>query len=356
MNRAELLAQRLATQRLTADPADPVEVVRESLAVQSQDAPMARWSIGMRSATDGSALSGAVDRGSIVRTHLLRPTWHYVVPEDLRWLLALSAERIERSMGARHRQLCITDVIVDSAFDVLRQAINDSGPLTRRQLHPLLPPTGFPEQGQVVAHLLMLAEIRGLIISGPTANGQHTYVLMDGLVPPVPHRPREDLVRDLVARFFAGHGPASLRDLTRWATVTLTEARAAVADLDLSSAKVDGVELWWDPAAVLPETRPRRAHLLPTFDEATLSYLAPTWERSPGHPKGDQPPSYARVGGGVVICDLAEVGLWQRRAGGATTRVTLDLSPRVSSAQRAAILAEAERLAAFEGRPLELVD
>lgn len=354
MDRTSLLTQRLATQRLTADPVDPVRVVSEALAVQAQDAPMARWSIGMRSAVDDDVIARAVDQGRLVRTHVLRPTWHYVRPEDLRWLLALSAARIERSMGARHRQLRITEPVLDEAFAVLRGVLTEQGPLTRRQLHPLLPTTGFPEQGQVVGHLLMVAELRELIVSGPSADGQHTYVLMDGLVPATPERPREDLVRELAARFFAGHGPASVRELTRWAAVTQAEVRAALGELGLSSATVEGVELWWDPAAEAAETRPRRAHLLPTFDEATLSYLAPSWERVPGHPKGSQPPTYARVGGGVVICDLAEVGLWQRRAAGATTRVTLDLSPSVSSDQRAAILAEARRLADFEGRPLEL--
>lgn len=278
MERRALLAQRLATQRLTAAPTDPVRVVGEALAVQSQDAPMARWSIGMRSGTLGSRVAAAVDEGRIVRTHVLRPTWHYVLPADLRWLLALSAERIERSMGARHRQLRITGTVIERAFAVIRTAISAQGPLTRRQLHPLLPTTGFPEQGQVVGHLLMLAELRGLVVSGPSAGGQHTYVLFDDVVPPAPPRPREDVVRELAARFFAGHGPASVRELTRWAAVTQAETRRA---LD---------------------------------------------------------------------------GLWQRRATGATTRVTLDLSPAVSGAQREAIVAEAQRLADFEGRPLDLAD
>lgn len=354
MDRTTLLAQRLVTQRLTAAPADPVRVVGEALAVQSQDAPMARWSIGMRSAADDGVVSRAVDEGRLVRTHVLRPTWHYVLPEDLRWLLALSAARIERSMGARHRQLRITEAVLERASAVLRETLTAQGPLTRRQLHPLLPTTGFPEQGQVVGHLLLVAELRELIVSGPSADGQHTYVLMDDLIPTVPERTREDLVRDLTARFFAGHGPASVKELTRWAAVTQAEVRSALGDLGLSSATVDGVELWWDPATVSEGTRPRRAHLLPTFDEATLTYLAPSWERVPGHPKGDRPPTYARVGGGVVICDLAEVGLWQRRATGATTRVSLDLSPSVTARQRKAIVAEAQRLADFEGRPLEL--
>lgn len=358
-----LLAQRLATQHLTSAPVEPVAVVRDAVAVQSQDAPLARWSIGMRSGCDDSAVRAAIDAGRLLRTHVLRPTWHYVVPEDLRWLLALSGERIVRAMAARHRQLGITEAVLERAFAVLADVLAGGSALTRKQLHPLLPTTAFPAQGQVVAHLLMCAELRGLVCSGPLAGQEHTYALLDDIVPLGPQRDRgrsrEDLVRELTGRFFAGHGPATPRELARWASVTRTEVRAALADLELASTTVEGVELWWDPDAVPAEQDPaegaRRAFLLSTFDEAILTYLTPSYPRLEAHPWGDRPPTYAQGGGGAVICDLLEVGVWRRRTSRTTTRVQLDLSPAVSAEQREAIAVEAARLAAFEGRELELV-
>ena len=357
-----LLAQRLATQHLTSAPVEPVTVVRDAVAVQSQDAHLARWAIGMRSASDDTVVRAAIDEGRLLRTHVLRPTWHYVVPEDLRWLLALSGERIVRSLGARHRQVGLTEAVLERAFTVLADALA-GGAQTRGQLHPLLPSTAFPAQGQVVAHLLLVAELRGLICSGPLAGEEHTYALLDDVVPlgqeSDRESSREDMVRELTGRFFAGHGPATPRELARWAAVAQTEVRAALADLDLASAVVEGVELWWDPATVPAEPDraegARRALLLSTFDEAILTYLSPSYPRLDEHPWGDRPPTYAQVGGGAVICDLLEVGVWKRRTSRTSTRVQLDLSPVVTADQRAAIAVEAARLAAFEGRELELV-
>lgn len=354
-----LLAQRLASQHLTSTPVAPLRVVRDAVAVQAQDAPMARWSIGMRSGSGATAVRTVIDSGRLVRTHVLRPTWHYVLAEDLRWLLALTHERVERSMGARRRQLGIDDAVVGQAFAVLSDALAGGRHLTRRQLHPLLPTTPFPARGQVVGHLLLLAELRGLVCSGPLAGDEHTYVLLDDVVPAAPEPRREDMVLELTRRFFAGHGPASVRELARWAAVTQAEVRAALAGLDLVRTTIDGVDLWWDPAAVPAGGRtpagPGRAFLLPSFDEAILTYLPPTYSRLAGHPLGDRPPTYAQVGGGAVICDLRDVGVWKRRTVRSTTRVQLDLSPAVTADQHDAIAAEAARLADFEGRRLELV-
>lgn len=351
-----LLAQRLATQHLTSEPVEPVTVVRDAVAVQSQDAHLARWAIGMRSACDDTVVRAAIDAGRLLRTHVLRPTWHYVVSEDLRWLLALSGERIVRSLGARHREVGITEAVLERAFAVLADVLAGGAALTRRQLHSLLPTTAFPAQGQVVAHLLLVAELRGLICSGPLAGEEHTYALLDDMVPVGRQRRREDMVRELTGRFFAGHGPATPRELARWAAVTQTEVRAALADLDLASTVVEGVELWWDRATVPAEADgARRAFLLSTFDEAILTYLSPSYLRLDEHPWGDRPPTYAQVGGGAVVCDLLEVGVWKRRTSRTTTRVEIDLSPAVTADQRDVIAVEAARLAAFEGRELELV-
>lgn len=401
MDLDDLLARRLATQHLTGAPVDPLVVVRDAVAVQAQDAPLARWGIGMRSGQDDVAVRALLAAGRLVRTHVLRPTWHYVLPEDLRWLLALSQERIERSLAARHRQVGITEALLDRAFAEISEALAGGAALTRKQLHPLLPTSGYPAQGELVGHLLMVAELRGLICSGPPAGPQHTYVLLDEVVPAAPVPPREEMVRELTRRFLAGHGPATPRELARWAPVTQTEARAAMADLDLASAEVGDVRVWWDPTVrsaphdggtrrsadfededpededpedpedrargrrdvIAGSTHPavtsrnpgaRRALLLGVFDEAFLTYLAPSYPRTPGHPWGDRPPSAAPSGGGPVICDLREVGVWKRRhVRAGTTRVELDLSPVVTADQREAIAAEAARLARFEGRELE---
>ena len=114
MDLEAVLAQRLATQGLTTSAyADVPAVVRTLLAVQAQDAPLARWSLAMRAGrpTD-ETVCGMLDSGAVLRTHVLRPTWHFVAAEDLRWLLSLTSPKVLSGMAARHRLLGLDEPAV----------------------------------------------------------------------------------------------------------------------------------------------------------------------------------------------------------------------------------------------------
>lgn len=344
-----VLTRRLATQRLTGQCAPVASYVGQALAVQSQDPGTARWSIGMRADCGHAQVCRAIDDGQIVRTHVLRPTWHYVHRDDLRWLQRLTGPKLARSMPARHRQLGLTPEVVDAALGALQRELGGGEQLTRKQLHPLMPVTGAPP-GQVVGHLLMLAEAHGLICSGRLINGEHSYALVDDWLPAESATfDAERATRELVWRFFSGHGPASVKDLARWCNLTVTQIKAALADLDLANMAVDGVELWFDPDQVASPNgeRQRRAFLLPTFDEVFLSYLKPNFPRSQGNPHGDRPAPFNEAGGGLVVVDLHDVGTWKRNVRNGQLTVRLDIDPDLDEIARAALAAECARLATF---------
>jgi hypothetical protein len=108
--RDRVVQRRLATQRLTSSPlGSPGEVVRMLTCVQAQDAPLSRFSLGLRCAADDAAVRRSIDAVDIVRTHILRPTWHYVAAEDLRWILSLTSAKVESAMAPRHRRLGLDD-------------------------------------------------------------------------------------------------------------------------------------------------------------------------------------------------------------------------------------------------------
>jgi hypothetical protein len=353
MNRTEVLAARLATQRLSGPPAaNPTQAVSELLCVQSQDAPIARAMIAQRceGGTEAGVLA-AIAAADIVRTHVLRPTWHYVAAADLRWLLELTSPKVESGMGARHRQLGLVEPRVSAALEVVAARLGGRQFANRTVLGATLADAGLlaPEDplfGQQVGHVLLLAELRGLICSAPIDLAEHRYALLEEVVPATPVRSREDAVTELVSRFVAGHGPVALSDLMRWAKVTLGEARAAVAGLGDSVERlvVDGEELWHSPASALPTTRPQAAWLVSTFDEVLLSYRKVPWPRSAGHPLGDDPTWFSESGGGVVLCGLEDVGAWKRvrDRGGASIRLSVDET--LSRAARSGIDAAVERL------------
>lgn len=182
----DVIAHRLRTQRLTSEPCtDPAEVVRLLTCMQAQDAPLARFSIGLRTADcRDTSVRRAIDEGRILRTHILRPTWHFVAPEDLRWILALTSTKVESSMAARHRQMGFDTAAVDRGLAALERVLGGRRYLTRRQLAPELGDDGSAWTGEQLGHLLMIAELRGLVCSGPLDGDSHTYGLVDELVAP----------------------------------------------------------------------------------------------------------------------------------------------------------------------------
>lgn len=358
-----VVGRRLATQRLTAAPlADPVDVVRLLLCVQAQDAPLARYSLGLRVAqSDDVSVRSAFDNGRLVRTHILRPTWHFVAAEDLRWILALTSDKVTASLSSRNRQLGIDPQMIERAHDELLAMLARRTFKTAAEISERFASMGLPERGELVRHLLLLAELRGLVCSGQPQGSVHAYGLVDEVIAPMPPVERDAATRQLVHRFFAGHGPASEHDLRRWTSLTLKEIRAALAELDdvLETETCDGSILWFDPAAVKTNPPRRRAALLPTFDEAYLPYQSVGVARSPGHPRGEQPHAFAEAGGGVVIVDRHDAGWWNRtNRGNKAMTIRLGLATSLDTEQRRLIETEAAELAAFFDRDasIELVD
>jgi len=353
-----VVAQRLRTQRLTSAPlataADAVELLT---CVQAQERDHAFFSLALRSGdSTREAVSAGFDRGEFVRTHILRPTWHFVRPEDLRWILALTSPRVESSMAAMLRGLGLDETrAIDRGLHLLRELLTGRRYLTRTQIGTEFAArgSGLPQPGGPLGHLLMIAELRGIICSGPLTSVHHTYALVDELVPPTPKLDRDEAVRTLAHRFFAGHGPASVADFTRWSSLPARETRQALHDLDnlLDCVAVDGVEHWFDPTAVPRPGRATAAWLLPVYDEAVLTYRATSFAPASGHPYADRPdPFWA-----PVIHGHHNVGLWKRSIGRGRVTVETRLATSLVAPARGDVEAAAARLADFLGLRLDYI-
>ncbi|GAB3712508.1 winged helix DNA-binding domain-containing protein [Mariniluteicoccus flavus] len=355
MDLEELLGRRLAAQGLTGPPrASAVEVVRRTLGVQAQDPPLGRFSLGLRTGLGDSDVLAELATGEVVRTHVLRPTWHWVPREDLHWLLDLTAPRGPAGSTARHRQLGIDEDVRERAYAVLAQELAGGNHLTRKEIGPLLPTTDFPEHGQVVTHLLHVAEQDAFVVSGtPREGGEHTYALGSEVLPERVEVPREAAIERLVTRFVTGHGPTAEKDLKRWCTLPLTPMRAVLRSGRFEQTVVDGVEVWFDASG--PDFGVEGAWLLPTFDEAFLSHNAPRFTRAAGHRLDQQHVNPAEAGGGVVIVDGRDVGTFKRTATKTRFAVTICAATGATKRDRDKAVEAAERLAAFVGRDAEVV-
>jgi hypothetical protein len=352
--------RRLATQRLSsAGLRHGADVVRLLGCVQSQDAPLAAWSLGMRmrpGTTYADVLAEQV-AGGWVRTHVLRPTWHLLAPDDLRWMQRATGPRVEGGMTGVNLRLGLTPEVVTSALGVLEVLLAGPTPCTRREVRVAFDAAGLPTAVQHLAHLLIIAEVRALVCSGPPRGTEHTYVLVDEVVPPGPSDDlaEDDARRELTRRFIAGHGPASERDLARWSTLTLGQIRGALADLAdvLDRVEVDGRELWFDPQVPARTTYEHAAYLLPTFDEACLSYADTGFPRRA--PQATRQRLLSEAGGGIVVVRGEDVGIWKRVVSAKEVRVTVWADVPLGRDEQHAVSAAAQALADFLERPLDLV-
>jgi hypothetical protein len=351
--------RRLATQRLSATGLrHGADVVRLLGCVQSQDAPLAAWSLGMRM-RPGTTYAGVLAEqaaGGWVRTHVLRPTWHLLAPEDLRWMQRTTGPRVESGVAGINLRLGLTAEVVSSGLKVLESLLAGPTPHTRREVRVAFDAVGLPTAVQHLAHLLILAEVRAVICSGPPRGTEHTYVLVDEVVPPGPadHLAGDDARRELTRRFLGGHGPASDRDLARWSTLTLGQIRLALADLapELERVEVEGRELWFDPSMTARTTREQAAYLLPTFDEVCLTYAHTGFPRR--DPDAPRQRLLSEAGGGIVILRGEDVGIWKRVVSAKEVVVTVWPDVPLAHDERDDIAAATQALADFVERPLDL--
>lgn len=351
--------RRLATQRLSSTGLrHGADVVRLLGCVQAQDAPLAAWSLGLRM-KPGTTYAGVLAEqagGGWVRTHVLRPTWHLLAAQDLRWMQRVTGPRVEGGMAGVNLRLGLSAQVVTAALGVLESLLAGPTPRTRAEVRVAFGQAGLPTAVQHLAHLLIIAEVRAVICSGPPRGTQHTYVLVDEVVPPGPADllEQEDARRELTRRFIQGHGPASGRDLARWSTLTLGQIRGALADLadDFERVDVHGRELWFDPRVAARTTSEHAAYLLPTFDEVCLSYADTGFPRR--DPQAGRQRLLSEAGGGIVVVRGEDVGIWKRVVGANQVRITVSPDMPLSHDERDHIGDAAQALADFLERPVDL--
>jgi winged helix DNA-binding protein len=355
----DVIAARMRAQRLAGAPFDnAVEAVGWFGGVQAQDYPAAKWALGLRvkGATD-AAIDRLYDEGAILRTHVLRPTWHFVLPRDVRWMIALTGPKILQSMAGRYRQLELDSGTIDRAHDAFARALAGGNHLTRPQLGDVLTRAGIAPDGQRLPHLIAAAELRGLIVSGPLQGKQISYALLEERVAKAPVLDRDQALRELTARYFISHGPARPQDLVRWSSLTLSDVRRGIemAGDVLAHRDVDGVEYWFDASLGSPRLGAPAAHLLPNFDEYTVAYI----DRSALHhpTRAFQPELFAfsSILSNVVIVSGRVVGGWRRLNAPDWVRVEVRSLDGPSDAERALIDRAGRRFSSFLQRPVVVV-
>ena len=317
--------------------------------MQSQEYPEALWALAQRSGDPAAALvDESFAAGAFVRTHVLRPTWHFVAPEDLGWLLALTAPRLAKGDAGRLRQLEVTPAMLDRAGEVAAVAIAESGPITRQEWRARLAEKGVEASASQIGHIAFSHELAGLVCSGPRRDGKHTYALVADRAPAGRDFDGDEALVELARRFLGSHGPASAADFAWWSGLTLTMARRAIEALgdDLEAVECDGEELRFERGAPDPEAA-EGALMLGSFDELMVAFRGLRTVTAAG--------AAART---LVLRPVLLAGRlagsWKRTLDGDAVRVDFTLMEPHGKAEEAALVAEAERYGRHLDRPAEI--
>ena len=334
----------------------PAEVVAWLGAVQAQEYEPAKWALGLR-LTDGADLDveRAFEQGLILRTHVMRPTWHFVTPADIRWMLELTAPFVHRRMAIYDGQLGLDAAAKRRGTAVIERALGEGQYLTRVELGERLKRAGLAFTSTRLAHLALYAELEGVICSGPRRGKKFTYALIAERAPKARRLSRDESLAELSLRYFRSHGPATVRDFVWWSGLATADARRGLEIIRARKHEVDGQVYWTaGPAAKAPASV-HVAHLLPIYDEYVVSYR----DRVAVPHGPSMVPS--GTGGGYVTFQHALViggqiaGTWRISRSARGVEIAATALRRVSPGERRALADAADRYARFLGIPVELV-
>ncbi|MES2109731.1 MAG: winged helix DNA-binding domain-containing protein [Bacteroidota bacterium] len=337
MKPTDIARLRLFNQHLAAQSfKKPAEIVAHLGAVQAQDYAGAKWAVGVRlQKSEDSAIDKALNDGSIIRTHVLRPTWHFVAPADARWMIELTAPRIAMLAAGRHRQLKLDTNIFKISNDAFAKALEGDRQLSRPDMAVVLHNVGVDTNEERFSHILMQAELDRIICSGGRQGKQFAYALFDDRVPPGPGFIHEAAVAALAKRYFISRGPATTHDFTWWSGLTVADARAGIEANkdDLTEVIADGTTYWRNKHQPEINGRAPLAYLLPAYDEYAVAYS----DRSVAINKKYKEQTQHIIFAPSVLVDGKVAGTWHRTIKGKETKVELSLFGKLNQAQDKAV-------------------
>jgi len=276
MNPKEIIIQRLYNQQIAdTNCKKPEEIVSTLVAMQSQVWDMGKWAIGLR--LPGSAnedIENAYNRGDILRTHVMRPTWHFVTPADIRWLLKLTSPRVHAFNAPYYRKMELDATVFKKANAVFVKMLQGGRQLNRLILKDALGKSKIKTNDIRLICLLMQAELDGLICSGAREGKQFTYALLDERAPGNDRFQRDEALGELVKRYFITRGPATVQDFAWWSGLTVKDGKdgLAMSKSVFASEKMNGTEYFFKPGSFDYKKKIHSTFLLPDYDEYGISY------------------------------------------------------------------------------------
>jgi len=356
MNLTDISILRLRNQQIASTNFKTVkELVGWMGAMQAQDYNQAKWAIGARlpNLTE-EQIEAAFNQGEIIRTHLMRPTWHFVSSDDVYWLLELTAKQIKSTTKSRHRDLGITENDLKKSKEVFVKSLEGNRSLTREELGDQLNQAGINTFEQRLPHILMDAEIDRIICSGVTRGKKQTYALLAERVPEKKTFTKDEALALLGKKYFNSHGPATLADFVWWSGLPITDARKAIEmnKANLISETIGADTYWFSDSVNLPTSSPDSVYLLPAFDEYLISYKDRSASIKADH--NTKAISNNGIFRPVIVVNGQISGLWKRIPKKDTVIIELDHFRPHNNSEKRLIEKAAETFRHFSGKTVDL--
>lgn len=354
----EILKLRLHNTGLSNSPfKSAAEAVGHLGAVQAQDFGAAKWGVGLRieDSTDAH-VEQAFNEGAILRTHVMRPTWHFVLPENIRWMEELTAPRVKAFLAPYNRKLELDDALLAKCEAIIVKALRNHHYSTRQELKTILKDAGIDTDVQRLAHIISWAELDALICSGPKIGKQLTYALLEERAVKAKKLSREQALAQLALTYFSSHGPAQAGDFSWWSGLAIADARNAIDILnsDLQKITNNGKTYWYPLNQNRKVSRPPAALLLSVFDEYTIAYK----DRSDISDARDveRMLSMGAAVTSVIILKGRGAGSWSKSSKKNSIEVKLNPVRKLTDNEQKAIKAEIARYSKFTDIPTVLME
>lgn len=274
MTYPEIVNHRLAVQQLaTSKFKEAAELLRWFGAMQAQEYGPTKWSFGLRMPTLTDAdIEKDFTSGKILRTHLLRPTWHFVAAEDIRWMLQLTKARVHAANAFMYRQTELNKKLFTKCTNIIIKALKGNHQLTRDSINEEFNKNKIKAEGHRLSYIMMHAELEGIICSGARQGNQFTYALLEERVPAVKSISAAEALAKLTTRYFSSRGPATVHDFSIWSGLTIADCKKGIESVKekLLSEAIDG-ELYYYTEAGRKKTS-NDIQLLPIYDEYIMGY------------------------------------------------------------------------------------
>ncbi|MDX6190343.1 winged helix DNA-binding domain-containing protein [Flavobacterium sp. Fl-318] len=316
MTHPEIALLRMASQKILKTTFhEPQEIVHHLGAMQAQDYTMAKWAIGSRCDASEKMIEEAINSGQIIRTHILRPTWHFVSATDIHWMLDISGPQVKKIILSAAKKYDLDEKKLKKINNSIEKILSNHKSLTREEIIREL---GFKkETDQNFSSTLIMgyAELDGVVCNGNMKGRQITYSLLEEKVPKTKTKlTKEEGLARLAKRYFESHGPATLPDFIWWSGFPATVAKLAVLSVEseLDTIEVDGTKYWFKKGLSKETSIPKKIHFLPSFDEILISYKT----REITIAKEHQPNAFTNNGifWPIIIENEKVIGTWKRTA------------------------------------------